>query len=218
MHRRLLLPLAAVTAAAVLASGCGKQSAAVRVGDQEVSQRELFDELELIVTDTDFRTAVFGPEAETPLSSLQGSLGPTSYSQFLIGAVVLKRVQYLVAGDVLEENGIEITDDDRAAIKRAIDRALSPEDQPQTKGIERLPAAYQEDLVEGLTRLEVLQRELGPDEYRQQMRDALVSADVHISSHFGSWDPAQGGVVPPPGPVQAPGSQDGGSRGGSGSA
>jgi hypothetical protein len=209
VHRRLLLPLAAATAAGVLASGCAKQSAAVQVGDQSVSQQELFDELELIVTDSDFRTITFGPEERTPLSSLQGSLGPESYSQFMIGAVVNQRVEYLVAGDVLEENGIEITDDDRAAIEDAIDQALS-------KGTESLPPAYREDLIEGLTRLQVLQRELGADEFQRQLTDALVNADVQISSHFGSWDPDRGGVVPPPGPVQAPGSQDDGSGGNDG--
>jgi hypothetical protein len=210
VHRRLLLPLAVVTAAAVVASGCAQQSAAVRVGDETVSQQELFDELELIVTDEDFRNITFGPEDRTPLSSLQGSLGPKSYSQFMIGAVVNQRVEYLVAGDVLEENGIEITDDDRAAIEDAIDQALN--------GAESLPDAYREDLVEGLTRLQVLQRELGDDEFQRQMTDAMVNADVEISSHFGSWDPDQGGVVPPPGPVQAPGSEDGGGdTGGAGS-
>jgi hypothetical protein len=70
--------------------------------------------------------------------------------------------------------------------------------------------------------LQVLQRELGDDEFQRQMNDALVNADVEISSHFGSWDPSRGGVVPPPGPVAAPGSEDdsnsgGGDRGGAGS-
>jgi hypothetical protein len=213
VHRRLLLPLAAVTAAAVLASGCGKQSAAVRVGDQSVSQQELFDELNLIVTDDAFRTITFGPEERTPLASLQGTLGPDSYSQFMIGAVVTQRVEYLVAGDVLEDNGIEITNEDRATIETAIDEALK---QGGGKGTKSLPPAYKEDLVEGLTRLQVLQQELGNDEFQRQMRDALTSADVEISSHFGSWDPARGGVVPPPGPLQASGSQDGGSNGNSG--
>ena len=212
MHRRLLLPLAAAGLAGLLASGCAKQSAAVRVGDQSVSQEELFDELELIVTDSDFRNITFGPEDSTPLSSLQGTLGPSSYSQFMIGAVVNQRVEYLVAGDVLEENGLEITDDDRAAIEDAINQALG-------NGGESLPPAYREDLVEGLTRLQVLQRELGDDEFQRQMTDALVNADVEIASHFGSWDPDRGGVVPPPGPVQAPGSEDdgGGEPGGAGS-
>jgi hypothetical protein len=214
VHRRLLLPLAAAGLAGLLASGCAKQSAAVRVGDQSVSQRELFDELELIVTDEDFRSVTFGPEDQTPLESLQGTLGPRSYSQFMVGAVVNQRVRYLVAGDVLEANDIEITEDDRSVIDGTIDEALED-------GAGSLPPAYREDLVEGLARLQVLQRELGEDEYQRQMADALVNADVEISSHFGSWDPEQGGVVPPPGPVQAPGSEGegdgGGDSGGAGS-
>jgi hypothetical protein len=213
VHRRLLLPLAAVTTAAVLASGCGKQqSAAVRVGDQSVSQQELFDELELIVTDDAFRTITFGPEDRTPLASLQGTLGPESYSQFMIGAVVTQRVEYLVAGDVLEDNGIEITKQDRAPIEDAIDKALK---RAGGKGTRSLPPAYKEDLVEGLTRLQVLQQELGDDEFQRQMSDALTSAHVEIASHFGTWDPDRGGVVPPSGPLPAPGSQDDGSGGGS---
>jgi hypothetical protein len=213
VHRRLLLPLAAVTTAAVLASGCGKQqSAAVRVGDQSVSQQELFDELELIVTDDAFRTITFGPEDRTPLASLQGTLGPESYSQFMIGAVVTQRVEYLVAGDVLEDNGIEITKQDRVPIENAIDEALK---RGGGKGIKSLPPAYKEDLVEGLTRLQVLQQELGDDEFQRQMSDALTSAHVEIASHFGTWDPDRGGVVPPSGPLPAPGSQDDGSNGGS---
>ena len=211
MHRRLLLPLAAVAAAGLVAGGCAQQSAAVRVGDQTVSQQELFDELELIVTDSEFRGITFGPEERTPVASLQGSLGPKSYSQFMIGAVVNQRVEYLVAGDVLADNGIEITDDDRASIEDAINQALSG-------GTESLPATYREDLVEGLTRLRVLQRELGDDEFQRQMTDAMVNADVEIASHFGTWDPDQGGVVPPPGAVTAPGSESDGGGGDSGGA
>jgi len=212
VHRRLLLPLAAAGLAGLLASGCAKQSAAVRVGDESVSQQELFDELELIVTDDAFRTITFGPEDRTPLASLQGTLGPESYSQFMIGAVVTQRVEYLVAGDVLEDNGIEITKQDRAPIEDAIDKALK---RAGGKGTRSLPPAYKEDLVEGLTRLQVLRQELGDDEFQRQMSDALTSAHVEIASHFGTWDPDRGGVVPPSGPLPAPGSQDDGSGGGS---
>jgi hypothetical protein len=217
VQRRFLLPLAAVAAAGLLASGCGRQSAAVRVGDQSVSQQELFDELNLIVTDQDFRTITFGPEERTQLSSLQGTLGSKSYSQFMVSAVVNQRVEYLVAGDVLEENGIEVTSDDRDQIETAIDNALKDQAEQrggQSRGAQGLPPAYREDIVEGLARLSVLQRELGPDEFQRQLTDALVNADVEIASHFGSWDPAQGGVVPPPGPLQAPGSGDSGGGGG----
>ncbi len=212
VHRRLLLPLAAAVLAGLLASGCGKQSAAVRVGDESVSQQELFDELHLIVTNDQFRSITFGSEEEQPLSQLQGSLGPRSYSQFMIGAVVQQRVTYLVAGDVLAANDIEITDEDRAGIEAAIDQALD-------EGKESLPPAYLEDLVEGQARLMVLQQELDQDELQRQMSDAAARADIEISSHFGSWDEARLRVVPPPGPIRAPGSGGGnGSGAGSGSA
>ena len=130
----------------------------------------------------------------------------------MIGAVVTQRVEYLVAGDVLEDNGIEITKQDRAPIEDAIDKALK---RAGGKGTRSLPPAYKEDLVEGLTRLQVLRQELGDDEFQRQMSDALTSAHVEIASHFGTWDTDRGGVVPPSGPLPAPGSQDDGSGGGS---
>jgi hypothetical protein len=201
LNRRLAAAVL-LAAAGLAASGCAGQQAALRVNDESVSQAELFEELELITTNENFRNLLGLTE---PVSSLQGEL-QGGFSQSLVSAALNQRVVYLLADDVLADNDVEVTDEDRQSIVDQIDGALEG-------GSESLPAAYREDFVEGLARLTRLQQELGQDDAGRQLQAAAQDADIHVASQFGSWDPDQLVISPPPGATPAPGSADDGGSG-----
>jgi hypothetical protein len=202
-HRRIV-PLLAVAAALVGSAACaGEQSAALRVDDETVSSTELFDELELITTNDEFRAATVGENV--PLSELQGTLR-TSYTQTFAAAILNQRLRYLLADEVLADNDLEVTDSDRDDIEREIDELLSG-------GAASLPDAYREDLVEGLARLSVLQEALGSQEAGVALREAAESADISVSSQFGSWNEDTLSIDPPPGPAGASDDEAGSGQG-----
>ena len=197
--RRRLATLAAVLAiAGLVASGCDTQSAALRVGDESVSQSELFEEMQLITKDQGYRTLLQIP-ADVNESQLKGPVDG-SYSQNLVAFVLGNRVQFLVADDVLADHGIEVTDADREQVSNALDQQLPP----GTK----LPDRLRDDLVEGATRLRLLQSKLG-DKARSALTQALAKADVTVNSRFGRWDADSLTVVPPEGAAEAPGTGSG---------
>lgn len=201
-----LVPLGAVLAlAGLVASGCGEQSAALRVGDERVSQSELYEELDLIATDKDFRDAALGQNVDPRV--LRGELAG-SYSQQFVGSILQQRVRYLLADDILAKRGIKVSDADRAGIRRQLDRLLP-------NGVKSLPVRYRTDLVEGLARLNRLQSELGPDGAVAALDKAEADADITVASPFGRWDADKLVVVPPAGPLGAPGG--GTAQGGTGS-
>lgn len=201
MLKHRALPLAAaLSVAGLAASGCAEQSAAVRVGDDSVSQSDLYEELDLIAGDDDFRAATLGPEVTE--ESLRGDLAG-SYAQEFVATVLGQRVVYLLAGAVLADEGVEVTDDDRAAVIAQIDQILPD-------GYDSLPDGYREDFVEGLARLDKLQTELGTDGANQALRAKANSTDIDVASQFGRWDDDELTIEPPPGPASAPGRSGGG--------
>jgi hypothetical protein len=179
-------------AAGLVSTGCGtEQSAALRVGDQSVSQSELFEELEFITTNEDFRSALF---EGVQLSDMQGTLR-TSYTQPFVGAMLDRRLRFLLAGEALDANGIEITDADRADIEQQLD---------DIPGAEEMPAGYREDFVEGFARLSVLQSASGDEaEINSQLREAAQSTEILVNSRFGTWDADNLIIEPPPAPAGA---------------
>jgi hypothetical protein len=207
--RRRLATLAAVLAIAGLAaSGCDTQSAALRVGDETVSQSELFEEMRLISQDQGYRTLL--QIGDVDQSQLKGPVDG-SYSQGLVGYVLGNRVTFLVADDVLADNGVEVTEADRQQVAGRLDQELPP----GTK----LPDRLHDSLVEGATRLNLLRSTLG-DKANSALIEAEAKADVKVNSRFGRWDADSLSVVPPEGAVEAPGSGSGsgaGSSSGSGS-
>jgi hypothetical protein len=202
-HRRIV-PLLAVAAALVGSAACAdEQSAALRVDDETVSSTELFDELELITTNDEFRAATIGENVQ--LSELQGTLR-TSFTQTFAAAILNPRLRYLLADDVLADNDVEVTDRDRDDIERQLDELVSG-------GAASLPDAYREDLVEGLARLSVLQESLGSQEAGVALREAAESADISVSSQFGSWNEDTLSIDPPPGPAGASDDEAGSGQG-----
>lgn len=188
--------------AGLAASGCASQSAALRVGDETVSQGELFEELNLITHDQGYRSARLG---DVPVNQLEGPV-PDSFSQNFVASILQDRVTFLVADDVLADKGIAISDRDRAAVADQLDGALPPGT--------TLPSRLREDLIDGVARVSRLRSELGESKANAALFEAETKADVEVNSRFGRWDVDTLSVVPPAGAAGAPRS---GSGSGSGS-
>jgi hypothetical protein len=203
--RRRLATLAAVLAVAGLAAtGCASQSAALRVGDETVSQSELFEELALITHDQGYRSARIG---DVPLNNLEGPV-PGSFQQNFVASILQDRVTFLVADDVLADHGIELTDQDRQAVANSLDSTLPP--------TTKLPARLKADLVDGVARVSRLRSELGEQKANAALFEAETKADVKVNSRFGRWDADTLSVIPPPGAVSGQGSSSATGSGSSG--
>lgn len=197
LNRRITSLIAAVAVAGLAATGCSEQSAAVRVGDTTVSRSDFEDELDLFYEDDELRTFVFG---QVDRAQLRGDMAG-GYAQQYVGAVAGLHVQFLVAETVLDDEGFELTDDDRSAAENLVEQAVPD-------GVDRLPDDLRGDFVDGVAALTRLQDELGEEEFNEAMTAGFEQADVDISSRYGTWDTDQFTVTPPGGAAPAPGAAD----------
>jgi hypothetical protein len=99
-RRRLTLLVAAIAAAGLVGAGCSEQSAALRVGDTTVSQSDFEDEL-------DGFAELEGAEA------VRGD-ARDSYTQEFVGAVLRQRIGFILAEQLFDEQGLELTEADIA--------------------------------------------------------------------------------------------------------
>jgi hypothetical protein len=187
-RRRLTLLVAAIAAASLVGAGCSEQSAAVRAGDTTVSQSDFEDELDAFANLQQDRDAVTGELA-------------SSYTQEFVAAVLGQRIELILAGQVFDERGLELTDDDISAL------AAQAGDQ-----LDGLPRDLRSSLIEDVARRSRLVTELGQQGYNQALTEAADLTDIEVSSHYGSWDSDQYTVVPPAGPAGSEPSQGSGDQ------
>jgi hypothetical protein len=181
-RRRLTLLVAAIAAAGLVGAGCSEQSAAVRVGDTTVSQSDFEDEL----------------DAFAGLEGAEGVRGDArdSYTQEFVAAVLGQRIEFILAEQLFDEQGLELTEDDIAGT------AEQAGDQ-----LDGMPRELRDSLIEDVARRSRLANELGQEEYGRSLTEAADSTDIEVSSHYGSWDTEKYTVVPPEGPAGAEPSQ-----------
>jgi hypothetical protein len=177
-RRRLTLLVAAIAAAGLVGAGCSEQSAALRVGDTTVSQSDFEDEL-------DGFAELEGAEA------VRGD-ARDSYTQEFVGAVLRQRIGFILAEQLFDEQGLELTEAD---IAETADQAGDQ--------LEGMPRDLRESLIEDVARQSRLANELGQEEYSRALTDAADSTDIEVSSHYGSWNAEEYTVVPPEGPAGA---------------
>lgn len=198
LNRRLASLLVTAAAAGLLATGCGssasEQAAAVRVDDRTVSRSDFEDTLEFVAENDDFRNALqFGQELTGAPTGSQNA-----FPQSLVGEVASLEVQTLIVAHALEENGLEVTDNDRDAADSSISSVL-PE------GADALPDSMRDGFLEYLAGIELLVGEFGEQGFNDVMVETFQDADISVSSRYGSWDSDEFAVVPPPGPAPAAG-------------
>jgi hypothetical protein len=181
------LLIVAVPAALLVGAGCSEQSAAVRVGDTTVSQSDFEDELDAFA-DLQGRESVTGELAD-------------SYTQEFVAAALGQRIEFILAEQVFDEQGLELRDADIAEIT---DQAGD-----QLDGV---PRDLRRSLIEDVARRSRLADELGQEEYNRALTELADSTDIEVSSHYGSWDEQEYTVVPPKGPAPAPGQGTGGDQ------
>jgi hypothetical protein len=181
--------VAAGAIAGLAGAGCSEQSAAVRVGDETVSQSDFEDELDAFGDNEVL--AASGPDGA---SGLAGGL-PGSYSQDVVGYVLGRRVLYTLAETMVDQRDLEITDDDRSTAEQQLEGEFGAD------GFAAFGGDYRRELTDDFARLVRLQDELGAEELDQELRSAFESTDIDVSSHYGSWDRDQLTVVPPEGPA-----------------
>jgi hypothetical protein len=202
LRARVVLVVAAAVGLAVAGTGCAEQSAAIRVGDQTVSEKQMLDEIDAWAAN---KTLI-------PEGQVTGELGDDSFVQPFVGSIVQQRVVFILYGQVFDDEGLELTAADRAAGRDTLDQEFGPD------GTSAFPADYVHELTETAAKFTKLQQELSPDDLQAKLVDAATNADVQVSSRFGSWDndafvagfstqgqQAPSALVPPPAPQSADG-------------
>jgi hypothetical protein len=119
-----------------------------------------------------------------------------SYTQEFVGAVLEQRIGFILTEQLFEEQGLELNEDDIAQATAGVGDQL-----------EGMPRDLRDSLIEDVARQARLVNELGQEEYGRALTDAVDSADIEVSSHYGSWDTDEFTVVPPEGPAGAEPSQ-----------
>lgn len=196
LNRRLVSLVAAVSVVGLVATGCGSQSAAVRVGDESVSRSQFEEQLDVVYENDDLRAYLF--RGSVPRDQLRGEDDPTgNYRQEYVGAMAILRIGFLLRAEVLESLDLELTDEDRDEVDEDLDQVLPD-------GSDSMSEALREALIDGLAADNRLRAELGDAAVDEALIDAADDADIHVGSRYGGWDPDQFRVTPPPGPAAAP--------------
>jgi hypothetical protein len=188
-RRRLTSSLiAAVAVVGLAAAGCAEQSAAVRVGDTTVSRSDFEAELDAFAE-------LQG--ADSVAGELEGS-----YTQQFVASALGQRIEFILAEQMFDEQGLELTDADVADMTEQAGNQL-----------DNVPRDLRRSLIEDVALRTRLVGELGQENYFSTLREAADSTDIEVSSRYGSWDRDTYTVVPPEGPAPASGGGSNGSDG-----
>ena len=204
-NRRFVSLTVAITAACLATTACSpgdairEQSAAVRVDDATVSRNRFEDQLDLVYENDDLRSYLFAGVTREQLRPDGAPVG--TYTQQFVGAMAGLHVQFLVAEQVLDAEGIELTSDDRDAVVSELDQVLAG-------GADDLPDDARDDLVDGLAAFGRLRAEFEQDELGDVVTQFVGEATVVVNTRYGTWDAESLTVTPPDGPVSPPGGGD----------
>ena len=201
-NRRLVSLTVAVAAACLATIACSpgdafrEQSAAVRVDDATIPRSHFEDQLDLVYENEDLRGYLFAGVARDQLRADDAPVG--TYTQQYAGAMAGLHVQFLVAAQVLDAEGIEVSADDRAAVVADLDQVLAG-------GADALPDEARDDLVDGLAAFGRLRAEFDQAELGDLVNRFVDEATIVVNTRYGTWDGEMLSVRPPDGPAQAPG-------------
>lgn len=199
LKRRYVGPLGLVAGlAALAATGCSEQNAALRVGDETYSHADLIDQ-------ADVQVAAFGDQLEAQLGVEAHGQSDDSYTQQYMGQVATNAVlvdlsgQYVEqAGDPLMEQGVQ--DQVSQTLADPVAAGLAPE-------FAELSEAEQTAFLEDTITVNNVAGQLQA-QTREQFVSTLMTElnldddDIYINPRYGSWDPATASVVPPDGPLE----------------
>ena len=201
-NRRFVSLIVAITAACLATTACSpgdairEQSAAVRVDDATISRNRFEDQLDLVYENDDLRGYLFAGVTREQLRPEGAAVG--TYTQQFVGAMAGLHVQFLVAEQVLDAEGIELSTDDRDAVVAELDQVLAG-------GADDLPDDARDDLVDGLAAFGRLRAEFEQDELGDVVTQFVGEATIVVNTRYGTWDAESLTVTPPDGSAPTPG-------------
>jgi hypothetical protein len=196
---------AAVGLVGLASTACAEQSAAIKVGDDTVSESDLTDEIDTLSGNEALLQLIVSDQVTR--DDIVGQMGEDSYTQPFVAYMIEQRVFLLLQSQLAEQEGIEPSKADREEVRGQIDDELA------NAGVDTddLPDEYVDQLVDQISLSQALQQGLGQDEFQAKFLELAEKTDVELSSRFGEWDNdaflarLQGqqaaAVTPPPAPL-----------------
>jgi hypothetical protein len=178
----------------LLSSGCADDvSPAIEVNSLKVSDGELMDEVSQWANN---------PSAYDP--QLLESHTPGTYPMELVTAILGQRIDLALHHQEFVARHLQLTDDLRS---QAISLLFQGDMQTAQQALGGFSAKYQQVYVDEITEQLAVEDALG-DDYRAWRSREYLEADIDVSPRYGTWDGANGQVVPPKGPAQPAGNVD----------
>jgi hypothetical protein len=193
LNRRLAALFAAVAVAALAATGCAEQSAAIRVDGATISRADFEDQLDIVHDNEGFRNALFGGVTQDQLRAEDDP--PGAYRQEFVGALASLHVQFLVVDRILDNEGIEVSDDARAQAESLFAGGSG----------DGVPRDVLDQFVDGIAGTSTVQQELPSEALDAALQRVMDESTIELDSRYGMWDADQFTVIPPAGPAGASG-------------
>lgn len=189
MRRRRLALLLAAPALVALASGCADDvSPAARVGDLEITDEALMDEVEEWA----------GNPAAFDQSELQG-LNPGTYPMRLVDVILQQRIDLELHRAAFDELDLELTDGIRTG---ALAQLFQGDVDLARQALEGFSDPYADRYIDDIARQLAVEQELGTEGYARWRADAYRDTGIEVSPRYGAWDAEAQSVVAPDGPTR----------------
>jgi len=200
LTRRLPILVLATALAAVLATGCAKEAAAARVGDDTISNQDLMDEVKALY-DNDALWA----QSQGGRAGLKGE-AKGSYAQSFVAGVLQQRITFKLLGHLFDKEGDKLTGSLRdQAREELVTNQFG-------QAFNELPKDYRDSLTDDYAKVIALQTKLGASKFNTAVEDLIETTDVKVNSRYGHWDadtfrnaPDKLAIVPPAGATKAGG-------------
>lgn len=214
LRARSALVLGVAAAVGVAGTGCADQSAAIRVGDDTVSEQDFVVEVETLRDNETVLQLIVDSQATR--ADLVGELSDDSFRQPFVGYMVEQRVLLILQAQLAAQEGVEPSEADLDGVRGQVESELETAE----VDIADLPESFVDQLVGDIAVNNALQ-ELPTEDIQEAFLELADTTDVELSSHLGEWDAESflaglqgqtqeaGAVTPPPAPQPASGEEDG---------
>lgn len=169
-------------------------SPAARVGDHTVSADDLLDEVDRWASSPTLLQ-------QLQVASVQGA-GEGSYDTGFVDFVLSNRISFELHNEQFDALGLQLSEQELGDVRAGI----FPDPATSQAVLSELGRAYGERLVADVARQFAVSQSMGP-EYQDWRFEALTTTDIEVSPRYGRWESTSGQVVPPDGPLPAPGAQ-----------
>src|SRR5690606_1955915 len=167
--------------AGLAVAGCADQAAAVRVNDRTMSRSDFEEHLDLVYENDDLRGAVFAPVDRSVLRPDDAPEG--TYTQAYVGEMASFLAWVMAMQQVLDDEGIEITDGDREPVREELAEVVGD--------LDDLPAGPRDEYVDYLAGFRRLSDERGGHVEVPAATEAVrIGAAGSVRPRYGPWGSA----------------------------